>query len=266
MIATARYLFLYLSVFFSLLFSEPLPGTLDQIPDARLTLEECLLPADHPLQDNLKALFQNDSMFKSPDHLAQEGFQVNQRMNRGLMVAGHPLLSNYLIKKFENRVPQDKQTKNFLSRINGARALREFIDSNHLLRVTVPQKWLYPLPELFSDSKTGERSYVLIVEKMDILSEGKDPKGKVARKYSTIDQEILREVCIVLYTFRGLDSELHNHPFTHQNQIAFIDTEKWEEERSGFLRRIRHFLSKKNKKYADEVFLDLRNQQKAASL
>lgn len=228
-----------------------------------LALEECLLPDEHPLQKQLSGLFEDRRMFKSIRRLSQKGFQVNQRVHRGLMVAGHPAFSNYLIKKFKNSVAQQAQTENFLKRVNGARALSRFIKLNNLQHIVVPQKWVYLLPEQFSDPKTGDRSYVLIVEKMDICSGGKDPRGEVANRYYSIDKDILREICIVLYAFRGLDSVLHNLPFTYQNKIAFIDTEKWEEEREEFLPRIKPFLSEENKKYASEVFRELRNQNRA---
>lgn len=258
---TAKFILPLFLVFISLLYAGTLLGLLYQIPEVRLKIEECLLPSDHPLQDNLKTIFQNKSMFKSPGHLAREGFEVNPKVHRGMMVAGHPSMGNYLIKKFENSVPQEHQLANFLSRINGARALKDFIDSNHLQHIAVPQKWLYPLPELFSDAETGERSYVLVVEKMNIRSGGRDPKGDVARKYKNMDQAVLRELCTVLYFFRGLDSELRNLPFTYENQIALIDTEKWDRERNGYLRRIKSFLTKENREYASQVLRDLQHQE-----
>lgn len=235
-------------------------GVFTHAPEHKLRLEDCLLPHAHPLQEQLKDLFIDSRMFKSPDHLSQEGFQVNPRMHLGLMVAGHPSLSNYLFKKFKSSVSQKNQLKNFLRRVNGARALRSFIESNNLQHIIVPQKWIYRLPAQFSDSKSGEAAYILIVEKIDICSGGKDPKGEVARRYYTIDKEILREICVVLYHFRGLDSVLHNVPFTYQNKIAFIDTEKWEESRDEFLPRIKPFLSSENRDYVNEVIQELRNE------
>ena len=258
---SARFIFPFILVLLSLVYAGTLLGILYQIPEVKLKLEECLLPPDHPLQKNLKSLFTNKAMFNSPKTLSFEGFKVNKRVHRGLMVAGHSSISGYLIKKFQNKVSQEEQLENFLRRVNGARALSDFIQVNQLEHIVVPQKWIYRLPGIFSDRKTGEDAYVLIVEKMDIYGGGLDPKGDLAKKYSTIDKEILKEICTVLYTFRGLDSVLHNLPFTHQDQIAFIDTDKWEEERSGYLRRINPFLSKENQKYAARIFADLSKQE-----
>lgn len=260
MLTTIRLFLSIFLIFLSLFNYGNLFGLVKDISIDKLTLEDCLLPNDHPLQEKLKNLFQYDDMFKSPDHLRSQGFEVSERMHRGLMVASHPTFKNYLIKKFENHISQKKQLKNYLRRINGARALRKFIKLNNLQHIVVPQKWLYPLPTPFSDNKTGEPSYLLIVEKMDICSGGKDPNDEVAKKYYNIDKEILREICIVVYYFRGLDSVLHNLPFTYRDKIAFIDTEKWEEYRKIFLQRIMPFLSEDRQNYTLEVLQELQGQ------
>lgn len=263
---TIRLFLFFFLIFLPLSNVGNLQGAVQDISIDRLTVEDCLLPDDHPLQEQLKYLFEYDYMFESPDHLRREGFQVSKRVHRGLMVVSHPYLKNYLIKKFDNDTSQREQLKNYLRRINGARALNKFIEKNDLQHIVVPQKWLYPLPQRFSNPKTGERSFLLIEERMDICRGGKDPHGEVARRYDDIDKEILREICIVVYYFRGLDSVLHNLPFTYEGKIAFIDTEKWEEEREGYLRRIKPFLSKENQKYASKVFQELEYQDQRAVL
>lgn len=247
---------LILAIFFSLN-CENLLGIDTAISIQKLTVNDCLLPADHPLQKKLNRLFKNGDMFDSPRRLKQAGFQVIARVHRGLMVAGHPSMKKYLIKKFQNHIPQNKQLENYLQRINGARALSSFIKLNHLKHVIVPEKWLYALPDKFSDPETKEQTYLLIVEKMDICSGGKDPNGEVAQRYYTIDLDILREICIVVYYFRGLDSMLHNLPFTYQNKIAFIDTEKWDIDRQWYFKRIMPFLRKDRQDYALSVFEEL---------
>ncbi len=228
----------------------------------KLNEDDCLLPDNHPLQKKLKKIFAlgNEGMFRSRKKLQKAGFQVFHRIHRGLMVGSHPSLKKYMIKKFKNKILQKDQLANYLSRINGARALSAFIEANNLKHIVVPQKWLYLLPEQYSDPETKERSYLLIVEKIDICSGGEDPEGEIAKKYYNIDLEVLREVYIVLYYFRGLDSRLHNLPFTHQGKIAFIDTERWERERPGFLDKILPFLSHKKQAYALGILQELQAQ------
>lgn len=251
---------------FSILITLPLlicgilSAEIREIDLPKLNLNDCLLPKDHPLQEKLHNLFADSDMFKSPQHLQNVGFNVLDRVHRGLMVASHPAIENYLIKKFQDSVSQKSQLANYIRRINGARNLSEFIKLNNLQHIIVPQKWLYQLPKHFSDAKTGKRTYVLIVEEIDLCDGGKDPQGEVAKRYYNIDLEILRELCTVVYFFRGLDSMLHNMPFTYQNKIAFIDTERWNWKRKGYLKQAMPFMSHDRQKYALNVFKELQKQ------
>jgi hypothetical protein len=251
-------------IFFSLflLAQQTLQGEIEiqRVNTQDLKINDCLLSWKNPLQIRLKHLFQNPHIFRSPQHLKQAGFDLLGKTRRGFMVASHPVMGNYLIKKFQDYVPWTQQMDNYLRRINGARRLREFIKVNHLKHIVVPQKWLYQLPEQFTDPTTDKKSYVLVVEKIDICSGGADPEGEIAKQYYQIDFDILRELCIVLYYFRGLDSGLQNMPFTHQNKIAFIDTEHWGNQRKGFLSHAMHYLSPDRQEYALAVFEELRAQ------
>lgn len=210
--------------------------------------EQYLLPKDHPLQEKLSCLFQDEQMFESRYSWQRNGFVVLGRIHFGLMVAKHPSIPGYLFKKFQDKISLEYQLENYIKRIEGARALKEFIEENNLKHIVVPEKWLYELP----------KGYILIVEKMDICRGGKDPKGEVAQKYFNIDKEILRELCLVLSSFRGLDSMLHNLPFTYQNKIAFVDTEKWAEKRKGILQNILPYLKDDRRKYALKLMEALR--------
>lgn len=226
------------------------------------TIEECLLPDDHPLQASLKKIFRNQipDIFNSPQNLKTAGFQVLSRIHRGLMVAGHSKIPNYFIKKFKNKVEHSRQLNNYLRRIHGARNLNEFLQTNQFKHIVTPKKWLYPLPECFSDPETGLRTFVLIVEKIDILNIDNVSNKNVSQKYRNISFEILRELCATVYFFRGLDSSFGNMPFTHQNKIAFIDTERWDWEREGYLWRAMPFLSPDRQEYALAIFKELETQ------
>jgi hypothetical protein len=46
-------------------------------------------------------------------------------------------------------------------------------------------------------------------------------------------------------------------PFTYQNQITFIDTEKWREKRKGYLKRSMPFLRPESQAYANFIFSEL---------
>jgi hypothetical protein len=227
----------------------------------KLSIKECLLPKDHPLQEKLKKLFKNPQMFKSNEHLKRAGFFPLNRDRKPCMVASHPVIKNYFIKKFKSRVSYRRQITNYLNRISAARALRKFIELNNLKHIVVPQKWLYQLPMQFSDPQTGKRLYVLIVEDMHICSGEDDPKGETAKKYNQMDFDTLREFCIVLYHFRGLDSSLRNVPFTEEDTLAFIDTEHWSDENRDFLRHAKKFLSQDRLDYAMAIYEELRKEE-----
>ena len=136
--------------------------------------------------------------------------------------------------------------------------MSEYVKSINLKHIVVPQKWLYELPKRFSSS--SKRSYLLIAEKIDICS-----KKENKANFFKIDKEVLNELCIVLYKFRGLDSILDNHTFTYTNKIAFIDLDKWEEDRPLFLRKIRFVLSPEMLEYARQIFLELQRKEREAS-
>lgn len=225
-------------------------------------LKDCLLPSGHPLQSELNDIFKDKdfTLFNSPQDLRFAGFQVLDRVHRNLMVIGHPNTPNYLFKKFQNNVDEKTQLRNFVSRINGARNLQKFIRLNKLKHIVTPKKWLYPLPKRFSNPDANEKAYLLVVEKIDICGGGSEIHGEVAQKYREIDIDILSELCAVVYYFRGLDSVLHNMPFTHQDKIAFIDTERWNWKRSGYLYRAMPFLSPERQEYAQTVFKKLQAQ------
>lgn len=222
----------------------------------RLKLEGCLLPEDHPLHAQLKGLFIDPDMFKSNECLRLAGFHPCNKPLKPFMVATHPKLKHYIIKKYRDDVSQHKQLKNYLDRISASRALRKFIQLNHLQHITVPQKWIYKLPKRFSP-KINQKSYILIVEKVDICSGADDLNGEIAQKYKSMNFDILKELCLVLYYFRGLDSSLRNMPFTRQNQIAFIDTEHWQDESRPFLRHVMPYLSPEHQQYALAIYEEL---------
>lgn len=216
-----------------------------------------LLPKDHFLQSQLKDLFVRPKMFNSKNEWRAAGFNVSNRVHRGLMVASHPNAKGYLFKKFQSIISQKEQLENFLERLEGADALRQFIQKRKMQHIIVPQKWLYKLPKIFTGDTSEERAYILIVEKIDLCEGCSHNIGQIAPKYYNMDYETLKELCNVVYFFRGLDSVLGNMPFTRQNQIAFIDTEKWRLNRPGYFRKAMPFLSPDRQRYALTIFKEL---------
>ncbi|MCE5295197.1 MAG: hypothetical protein LLF94_11380 [Chlamydiales bacterium] len=183
------------------------------------------LPINHPLHVTLDRLFSDPNVIASREELTMAGFELLPHHHRGLAVVKHPELTNHLIKLFINNVPHDLQVQNYVSRIQGSLALREFIATRRLKHIVTPKKWLYRLPE----NDLGI-TYVLVAEKINIVD-----RAQTKQAYATIAPVVLKELCEVVTEFRGLDSVIKNMPFTFDGKIAFVDTEKWNTERSTFL-------------------------------
>jgi hypothetical protein len=206
---------------------------------------------DDPGRLDLGALFRDEDMFESRRAWSSAGFSVIERANDGkVMVARHPLVKGLLFKKYTSDVDEDDQTKNFERRLEGADRLRTFASSQRLVHVVVPHKWLLELPRLFSRRETA---HVLVVEQLDLLSDGQTKDA-----YRRIDPNVLADLCVTLFHFRGMDSIAKNLPFVADGRIGFIDTEHWDRStRKPYLHRVGEHLSKDRKSLAKRILRQL---------
>lgn len=199
---------------------------------------------------DIKGLFRDPDMFKSNSAWQKAGFEVRGRGERSdIMVASHPSTPGVLFKKYSKKIRLKDQRRNYQKRIKGADKLRALIAAQQLTRIIVPQKQLHELPSRFS--RKDESAHVLVVDRLDLL-DGSDSK----QQYGQLDDEGLRQLCVVLCAFSGLDSGVRNLPFTSGGQIAFVDTERWESdrEREVPLRHIRAYLSDDQRAFVDRIF------------
>ena len=196
----------------------------------------------------LDRLFHDPAMFDSPSHWRRTGFEVEgEGLPSSIMVASHTLTPGGLFKKYSKSVPLKKQRDNYRRRIKGANKLRDFITDQQLSRFVVPQKHLYALTPVFSYK--GAPAYVLVVEKLLLLN-----SAASKQQYLELDNEGLRQLCTVLRAFEGLDSGVRNIPFTANGQIAFIDTERWDEKKEVPLHHVRKYLSDKQRRFTERLF------------
>ena len=198
-----------------------------------------------PVFDQLGGLFTDPDMFRSVDHYSAEGFAIIARHPAKMMCGRHKRVKGYVLKKFNDRFPKS-QLVNYLRRIEGARLLRRFIEEHSFTRVTAPKKWLYQLPSDFP------QRYLLVAERFDLRS-----KEKSESRYDRIDKEQLRELATILYYFRGLNSTLSNLPYTEDGQIAFIDTERWDNDKD-FLEKVGDRISRERRVLAKAVYKELK--------
>jgi hypothetical protein len=200
-----------------------------------------------PTALDFQRLFCNPDMFASSHNWRSASFDVAGEGDLSdIMVASHPMAPRLLFKKYSDKISMKEQNANYKRRVKGAEKLKEFITANHLTRIVVPWKYLHKLPRVFA--REDEASHVLVVEKMELLDHS-DSK----RLYGKLDNDGLRQLCTVLLAFRGLDSGVRNVPFTVKGQIAFVDTERWDKDRDGYLRRIREYLTPDQWRFAKTV-------------
>jgi len=174
----------------------------------------------------MQGLFTRREMFNDPETLQRMGFEVKRNKPHNIMVIRHASIEGYLFKKYANEMSTQDQLDNYTRRLEGARALRSFINEKQLHRLIVPMKWLRELP-------FHKKNHVLVVERMSILN-----NDETSKRYRHIDDETLKELCTALFKFKGLDSAVHNVPFTADGKIAFIDTESRHDRRGTYSRRV----------------------------
>ncbi len=175
-------------------------------------------------------------MFETAEDWEKTGFKILRSSDNKICVASHKTADGYLFKKYVSSGKRDSlkdQIDNYSTRVDGARRLRSLIDEQGLRHVVVPRKWIRELPRDFGSGKRP--AHVLVVERLDLL----DTRA-TERAYNKIDEAVLRDLCVALYAFRGLDSTAKNVPFTRDGKIAFIDTEHWN--RHGDKKYKRRFL------------------------
>lgn len=195
-------------------------------------------------------LFGDRLMFRSADHWDAAGFKILRSSENKICVASHPAVDGLLFKKYvdagKRRDPAD-QLANYARRVEGARRIRSLIDDQHLRNVVVPKKWIRQLPSRF-----GSEAHVLVVERLDLL-DGVTTEDR----YRSIDEDVLRDLCIVLHAFRGLDSTAKNLPFTSRGQVAFVDTEHWDrhagKDKREFLKYVGDYLPRDRWKLAKKM-------------
>jgi hypothetical protein len=202
-----------------------------------------------PIVAQLPALFTDRKMFDSYGRFEDAGFKLAAHAEHKMMAGRHKALPSYMFKKYNNDKDGTEQIRNYMRRIEGARILRRFIEERGFSRVCAPRKWLYELPESFPER------YLLVTDRLDLV--GKD---STERAYHRIGKDQLRELATVLYYFRGLNSTADNLPFTEDKKIAFIDTERWSNDKD-YLRKVGLRLTAARRELAKEIYDDLKRRR-----
>lgn len=201
-----------------------------------------------PIFPLLDDLFTDPKMFRSFDRFSSAGFSLVDHAPYKIMTGSHKRAKGYLFKKYNNDKPGKKQLLNYMHRIEGARLIRTFIAEHGFSHVAAPMKWLYELPPSFPER------YLVVAEKLRLVS-----RSDTESAYDSIGKAQMHELATILYYFRGLNSTSSNLPFTEDDKIAFIDTERWHHDKD-FLHKVGDRISGDRLKQAKAVFKDLRRK------
>lgn len=207
-----------------------------------------------PETSDLGSLFRDRDMFDSAHDWSDAGFKIIRSSENKICVASHRDAPGYLFKKYVSSGKRDSlkdQLENYETRVEGAKKLRSLIDDEHLQHVVVPRKWIRELPSRFSGKKNS--SHIMVVQRLDLIDDSE-------REYRRISPDVLADLCVVLRSFRGLDSRANNMPFTTDGKVAFIDTEHWNRhagkshKQRKFLKYVGEHMSGDRRKLAQRLF------------
>jgi hypothetical protein len=204
---------------------------------------------DGPASLDLRGLFRDPDMFDSRSNVTAAGFKV---LNKGkIMVFCHPSVRGLLFKKYTTAVSQKDQRKNYECRLEGSIRLRAFVVGRGLSRIIVPRKWIVELPQ-----EVSRRDTLLVVEQLELLG-----SEQTVAAYQRIDAGLLRELCTVLFNFRGMDSNANNLPFLTGSRIGLVDTEHWDRgTRKDYLHHVGEHMSAESRKTAKKLFREFREE------
>jgi hypothetical protein len=221
----------------------------DRVSPDQVQRELAVTASTLPIFSLLAGLFVDPKMFRSYSRFEEAGFSLVEHAPHKIMTGSHRRTRGYLFKKYDDDKPGDKQLRNYMRRVEGARLLRAFIAERGLEHVVAPRKWLYELPSSFPER------YLVVAEELDLVSD-----VATDRAYARIGKEQTRELAMVLYYFRGLNSTAANLPFTKDDKIAFVDTERWHRDKD-YLHRVGDRLPSDRRRLAEDVYDELRQQR-----
>jgi len=196
------------------------------------TVSPYFLPDGHEAIETLNTIFataKTRSVIKDKGSLKGAGFHIKKSNNKKkFLVCSHPQLPSHLVKIYTSKAKDIVAWEKFIERIEGATLIRIAIEDHALEEYcTVPKKWIYPIPQTLND-QADSKHFILVVEKMPILSKKKSKKRWKDDTWMTQNHVHALFQCIVA---SGLfDLWYFNIPFTHDRKLVFIDTEytnKW---------------------------------------
>lgn len=216
-------------LFFNILVSLPYQKPAHLSQEIWDVMAPYFLPEKHPIRKKLDKIFSKGHPTANYNSLLSAGFtNLKTGAISQTTVGRHPKVKNYILKMIteDKDLPEWEPLKKRIEASNSVRkTIKKLGYENYFV---VPQKWIYPLPNinLCSDDIEKAKNFILIAEEMDIYS--KHENERVWHK--TIDQCMLTALHRLI-SIEGLqDSVLPcNIPFTRKGKIAFVDLEHYQE-------------------------------------
>lgn len=221
-----------------------------------------VLPNDHWLKNSLDTIFLNYDAQKNHEIFEEAGFHIICKRASKMIVADHECIPGYLIKIYLLEDKPEQTWKWMSRRCEGAENVRNLIAKKNLKHFTVPDKWIYRLPDtdlyeslafpssLECESRTLDlvklaHPACLVATKMNI---GTSEESRKAWK-EAMTHSILRELyCILSHGFAS--TYVHqNIPYTKEGKFTCLDTEV--PFRHHKYSKIDHYLSPEMRMYWD---------------
>lgn len=196
------------------------------IDEARwIEVQPYLLPENHPVKSKLDSIFSKSRATSSIDTFSRAGFDyMDLRKWDNVIVAWHQKLKGYIIKAYLDDQIGINDHLAFMTRINGAEAIRDAITAfGYENYFKVPKKWLYMLPDDPPVLPGLQRKmFILVEEDMNLVSSSSN--SRMWQKNSS--KNFLKALFTLLQTLGLKDSVyITNIPFAKDGKVAFIDTE-----------------------------------------
>jgi len=198
-----------------------------------------LLPHDHVIKKKLDMIFNDSAILNNRENLKKRGFKVSKtRKSTNLYIAKHTNLKGYIVKLYLNEQTFVDERLNFISRIEGANSIRQYIIKNGYESIfKIPNKWIYVLP---NQKLSTDKKYILIVENMKLCDEETNYRKWKDTKITS--KKTLTTLFNVLKNEGLIDSVyIDNIPYCRDGKIAFVDTEhvhRWPVNYGKFLRNL----------------------------
>ena len=182
-----------------------------------------VLPVEHRIHNVVKDIFPSRGIVKDNQSLKKAGFIIlRQQWGSGVLLARHPKLKGYIFKLYldSQTIVREAHTQQqwLVERCRGAANIRKRIQENSMTSFTVPEKWLYRVPQSGNDKRPP--IYILVTTFMHLVS-----TEKTAYAWKNATHKQLRDLLTIIQSGGASSALIINTPYTKEGKFVFLDTE-----------------------------------------